>query len=78
MIDSNTENPVTTLLKNMSAQDFRNLGINQVAYICPVEDQGKTAYAVCTADGRRLSVMKSFEEAVMISLSNKLEPVTVH
>lgn len=78
MIDSNTENPVTALLKNMSAQDFRNLGINQVAYICPVEEQGKTAYAVCTADGRRLSVMKSFEEAVMISLSNKLEPVTVH
>ena len=78
MIDSNTENPVTALLKNMSAQDFRNLGINQVAYICPVEDQGKIAYAVCTADGRRLSVMKSFEEAVMVSLSNKLEPVTVH
>lgn len=78
MIENNADSPVTTLLKNMSAQDFRNLGINQVAYICPVEQQGQTAYAVCTADGQRLSVMKSFEDAVLLSLSRKLEPVTVH
>ncbi len=78
MISKNTENPVTTLLRNMSQQDFRNLGINQVAYISPVEQQGETAYAVCAADGRRLSVLKSFEDAVLLSLSNRLEPVTVH
>jgi hypothetical protein len=78
MIDNTTDNPVATLLKNMSSQDFRDLGLQHIAYIRPFEEQQGTLYAVCAADGRRLSVMKSFEEAVMISLSNKLEPVTVH
>jgi len=79
MINKTTENPVTVLLKNMSAHDFRNLGIEQVAYIRPVRQGSQTtAYSICSADGQQISVMKSFEEAVLVSLSKKLEPVTVH
>ncbi|MCB1841017.1 MAG: DUF1150 family protein [Rhodospirillales bacterium] len=73
------ENPVSAMLKNMSTQDFRNLGLEHVAYIRPIEQEGENkSYALCTADGRQLSIMNSFEEAVLVSLSNKLEPVTVH
>ena len=66
------------ILKNMSAQDFLNLGIQDIAYIKPVDVEDGTAYAICAADGTTLSVMDTMSTAVTAARQNDLEPVTLH
>jgi hypothetical protein len=71
---ANTE----TVLKALSRQDFLNFGMQQVAYIRPVNIQNRTAYAIHAADGTPLSVMDSFDTALTAVRHNDLEAVTVH
>lgn len=78
MVTQSRQDHIRNLLRNMSREDFMNLGVAQVAYIRPIAHENGSLYAVCAADGRPLSVMESFEEAILSSRSNKLEPVTVH
>jgi hypothetical protein len=65
-------------LKNLSAQDFLNFGMQQVAYIRRVRVEDKTAYAIHAADGTPLSVMDSRDTAIVTVRYNDLEPATVH
>lgn len=64
--------------RGLSAQDFRNFGVQQVAYIRPVMVQNKTAYAIHAADGTPLSVMDTRDTALIAVRHNDLEAVTVH
>lgn len=66
------------LLKNISARDFLNFGMQQVAYIRPIRVDDKTAYAIHAADGTPLSVMESKDTALVVVRHNELEPATVH
>ncbi|MGB4057428.1 MAG: DUF1150 family protein [Alphaproteobacteria bacterium] len=76
MTEKNT-NP-GDFLKTLSAQDFRNFGVHQVAYIRPVVVENKKAYAIHAADGTPLSVMDTHDTAMVAVRHNDLEPVTVH
>lgn len=67
-----------TALKALSKQDFLNFGIQQVAYIRPVQVENRQAYAIHAADGTPLSVMDTLGTAVIAVRHNDLEPVTVH
>ena len=66
-------------LKNLSPQDFLNIGMDQVAYIkelplSPNEDQ---TFSVHAAVGTQLSVMNSYDTAIASVKINDLHPVTV-
>lgn len=79
MIANNDRNErIRALLRNMSAEEFMNLGVDQIAYIRTIGVGGGALYALCAADGRPLSILGSFKEATRSSRSIKLEPVTVH
>ncbi len=67
-----------TILKDLSQQDFLNFGIQQVAYIRPVVLKDRKAYAIHAADGTPLSVMDTFDTAMIAVRHNDLEPATVH
>jgi hypothetical protein len=77
MINNKDVNP-GRILKGLSRQDFLNFGMQQVAYIRPVHVQNRTAYAIHAADGTPLSVMDTFETAIIAVRHNDLEAVTVH
>ena len=64
--------------KGLSSQDFRNFGLQQMAYIRPILVQNRTAYAIHAADGTPLSVMDTQDTAIIAVRHNDLEPVTVH
>lgn len=66
------------LLKNLSRQDFLDFGVQQVAYIRMVDLSDRKAYAIHAADGTPLSVMDTFDTALIAVRQNDLEPVTVH
>ena len=69
---------VRDLLKNLSKQDFQNLGLAQVAYVRPIMFENKTAYAIHAADGSRLLVADTPNNAAIIIEQNDLEVTTVH
>lgn len=76
--ENNSENNRSEILKNLSTRDFLNFGIQDVAYIRPVNVQNKTAFAIHAADGTPLSVMETMASAIMVVRHNELEPVTIH
>jgi hypothetical protein len=68
-----------TWIRELSAQDFAGLGMNQIAYIRVLEGEGEQKeFAIHAADGQRLTVAPTREAALVIILRNDLEPVTVH
>ncbi len=67
-----------TVLKNLSVQDFKNFGLQQIAYIRAIQDGDDINYSVHSADGKKLSVMDSLDEAIITTRQGNLEPVTVH
>lgn len=64
--------------KGLSDQDFRNFGVQHVAYIRPVVVQNKKAYSIHAADGTPLSVMDTYDTALVAVRHNDLEAATVH
>ncbi len=62
----------------VTAQGFAALGLNQVAYIRLVEEEGKPGFAIHGADGTFLTVVPSREAAEGVVRSNDLVPVSVH
>ncbi len=79
-MDINQED-TSDLLKELSLQDFLDVGLNQVAYIRrleTLETQEGNSYAVYAADGSQISLMDSYETAVDAIRINDLFPVTLH
>jgi len=62
----------------MSVQDFADWGLADVAYIKPVEKDGRTLYAVFAANGRQLGVMETLNGAHAALVQNDLEPISLH
>jgi hypothetical protein len=70
-----SEEKTLELLKELTIQDFLDVGLNQVAYIKCSKDKSFSVYA---ADGSQISVMDSYDTAVASIRVNDLFPVTVH
>jgi hypothetical protein len=62
----------------MTAQDFRTLGLAQLAYVKPVTAEGRTAYSVHAADGTEIAVMADRAVACAAVRLHDLEPLSVH
>ena len=64
-------------LKNLSPQDFLNFGVQDIAYVRSVYENGKHRYAVHAANGAPLSVLDDESQALAAIYQNDLEAVTV-
>ncbi|MCK6417772.1 MAG: DUF1150 domain-containing protein [Alphaproteobacteria bacterium] len=73
-----TDNPIRTDLRNLTARDFLNLGVREIAYIRPIVVQNRQAYAIHAADGTPLSVIDNLNTAMAMVHHNDLEAVTLH
>ncbi len=62
----------------MTAQDFRALGLAQLAYLKPITLEGQTAYSVHAADGTEIAVMADRAVACAAVRQHDLEPLSVH
>lgn len=65
------------ILRNLSNQDFLAFGVNQIAYIKPIQVLDKKAFALYGADGAALAVIDSFEGAMTAVHQNDMEAVTL-
>lgn len=66
------------VLRNISMQDFRNMGIDQIAYVKPLHADDADVFSVHAADGRQISVIDSYASAVALIHQNEMHAVTVH
>jgi len=73
------ENPqdMREILKTLSPQDFLNVGMHQIAYIKPHEEEGGIYYSVHAADGTELSVVDTYASAFASVQSNDMQPITL-
>ncbi|MCB9990322.1 MAG: DUF1150 domain-containing protein [Rhodospirillales bacterium] len=68
---------VAAMLRNLSHQDFKDFGTELMAYVKPVQKDGRAVYALYAADGKLLGVQDSASLAVAMGRHNGLEPVSV-
>ncbi len=66
------------ILRNLSIQDFKNFGLQQIAYIKTVNNGDEVIYHVYSANGEIISALSSLDEAIIKTRQGNLEPVTVH
>ncbi len=62
----------------LSPQDFEALGLNEIAYVKPVVEDGQNLVAIYAADGQRLALLTSHEAAWAAIRQNDLEPVSLN
>ena len=65
-------------IRRLSARELGLLGVNDVAYIKRIIEDGAEGFAVHAADGTRIAVMADRELAFIVVRQNEMEPVSVH
>jgi hypothetical protein len=65
-------------IRQLSARELGLLGVNDVAYIKRVVDDGTEGFAVHAADGTRIAVVGNRDLAFVMVRQNDMEPVSVH
>ena len=65
-------------IRQLSARELGLLGINDVAYIKRIVDDGNEGFAVHAADGTRIAVLANRDLAFVMVRQNDMEPVSVH
>lgn len=67
-----------TALRGMSSEQFRHLGLNQVAYVRVRLRDGDLFFLIHGADGVPVATVEDLEGAVEIAAEQGLDFVTVH
>ena len=62
----------------MSPNDLMVLGIQDVAYVKPMQVDGEDAYGIFSADGQELGYAEGRDIAFATVRHNDMEPVSVH
>ena len=75
---SNNSSTVIETLKRLSAEDWTDFGVNDLAYMKQVTQEGEPRYVIHAANGTRLAVMDTREVAEAAIVQNELEPLSVH
>jgi hypothetical protein len=65
-------------IKQMTSKDLASLGLSHVAYVKPVQLEGRTAYSIHAADGTEMGVMEDRDVAFSAIRVHDLEPMSVH
>lgn len=67
-----------TAVRELSAQDFLLLGVNDLAYVKPGKVDGKDAFIVFSADGTQMAAMADRDVAFAAVRQNGMEALSVH
>jgi hypothetical protein len=65
-------------LRAMTVKDFAVLGVNAIAYVKPVHNDGHQAYSIHAADGTALAVVPRHDLAMATVRQHDMEPLNVH
>ncbi len=58
--------------------DLASWGIEDVAYVRPISQNGEELYGIFAADGTELATVESRDTAIITVRQNELEPLSAH
>ena len=62
----------------MSPQELAVLGVQDLAYVKPVEHEGAPAFGIFAADGTQMALAASRDLALVVIRQSDMEPASVH
>lgn len=62
----------------MSAGDLAAWGGDFIAYLRPMDLDGRTVFIIHAADGREIGMASTRNEAIVAVMQNDMEPASVH
>jgi hypothetical protein len=65
-------------MRQLSPRELGMLGMEDVAYIKPIVQDGVAAFAVCAADGTQMAVIADRNLAFVVVRQHDMEPLSVH
>jgi len=65
-------------MRQLSPRELGMLGMEDLAYIKPVVEDGVEAFAVCAADGTQMAVIPYRNLAFAVVRQHDMEPLSVH
>ncbi len=65
-------------IRTLSTRDFAHLGVDEVAYVKRIVENGVVRYAIYAADGTQMATMPDYATAAAALRQNEIEPVSVH
>lgn len=71
-------NSTSQTLRALSQQDFAAFGVNDLAYLKPVAEDGQAAVAIHAADGTQLAVVSDRAVAMATVRQHDMEPLSLH
>lgn len=72
------QNTPSEQLFQLSEQEWASFGLNDIAYIKPVQVQGEDGFGAFAADGSPMFVAASREVAEAALIQQGIEPVSAH
>lgn len=73
-----TDMQTKTRYIQLSPRDFAALGVDQLAYVKPIDQDGELRFEVHAADGTAVALLDSWEVASAAVIQNGMVPVSVH
>lgn len=76
--DPIADNAAIELTGELTAGDLIYLGLDEIAYIKPIVQEGEDIFGIFAADGEQIGVAPEFELARAMTIQSDLHPVNVH
>ncbi|MBT3989326.1 MAG: hypothetical protein HN884_02210 [Rhodospirillaceae bacterium] len=76
--DSVADNAAIKFNSDPTLGDLIYLGLDEVAYIKPIVENGEDIYGIFAADGEQIGMAPEFELARAMTIQSELYPVNVH
>ena len=76
--NSVTDNVPIDLNGTFSDSDLIYLGLDEVAYVKPIVEDGENIFGIFAADGEKIGMAPEFELARAMAIQSDLYPVNVH
>ncbi len=78
-MDTDATNPTSESPRHiMSAEDFAQWGMDDIAYIKPVNVEGRNIYVIHAADGETMAQESDRETAAALVIQHDMQPVSIH
>jgi hypothetical protein len=76
--NGNVAAPVILDVRNMSQEQFAQLGMARVAYVKPVIVNGTAGFAIHAADGTPMALTEDRDVAIAAIVQHEMLPAMVH
>lgn len=70
--------PVVIDIRKLTTEQLAQLGMQQIAYVKPVEINGTTGFAIHAANGMPMGLAENRDVALAAIVQHEMTPVPVH